>query len=61
MKNENLLSVKDTAERLGVSLRSVFAYIQQGKLEPVRIGGTKKAGKTYITIKSIEKIINPEG
>ncbi|PIS28173.1 MAG: hypothetical protein COT43_06930 [Candidatus Marinimicrobia bacterium CG08_land_8_20_14_0_20_45_22] len=57
MKNENLLSVKDAAERLGVSVRSVFAYIQQGLLKPVRIGGTKKAGKTYVTTESIEKLL----
>ena len=57
MEEMRLLTIREAAEILHVCVRSVFADIEQGKLKPVRIGGTKKAGKTYVTLASIEKLL----
>ena len=54
---EKLYTTQETAEILRVSLRTLFNYIKQGKLKPVRIGGTKKTGKTLIPQSEIEKLL----
>jgi len=55
---KELLTIKESAEILRVSPRTIFNYIREKKLNPVKIGGTKKAGKTYIPQKEIKKLLN---
>jgi excisionase family DNA binding protein len=40
LRPEEYLSVRDVASRMGVSPRSVYAYIEAGKLPGVRIGAS---------------------
>jgi excisionase family DNA binding protein len=40
LRAEDYLSVREVAKRLGVSARSVYAYIEAGKLVAVRIGAS---------------------
>ena len=55
--NIKMYTTKETAEILRVNIKTVFNYIKQGKLKPVRIGGTKKTGKTLIPQSEIEKLL----
>ena len=55
--NIKMYTTKETAEILRVNIKTVFNYIKQGKLKPVRIGGTKKTGKTLIPHTEIEKLL----
>jgi len=57
---KELLTIQDAADTLRVSTRTIFNYIREKKLNPVKIGGTKKAGKTYIPQKEIKKLLNTE-
>jgi len=54
--SKKLKSVKETADLLGVSEKTVYNFIKQGHLKPTRIGGVKKAGRTFIHISEINKI-----
>jgi excisionase family DNA binding protein len=54
---ERLLTIAETAKRLRVCQRTVFYYIEQGKLKPVKLGGTKKTGKNLIPVEQIEKLL----
>ena len=56
-ENIKMYTTKETAEILRVSLKTVFNYIHEGRLKPVRIGGTKKTGKTLIPQSEIEKLL----
>ena len=56
-ENIKMYTTKETAEILRVSIKTVFNYIKEGRLKPVRIGGTKKTGKTLIPEKEIEKFL----
>ena len=56
-ENMKMYTTKETAEILRVSLKTVFNYIKEGRLKPVRIGGTKKTGKTLIPQSEIEKFL----
>ena len=55
---DKLLDVKQVALKLNVCPRTVFNYIRQDILKPVRIGGQKKTGRVYIPIEQIEKLLN---
>lgn len=54
---KELVTTKETANILGVSIKSVYNYIRQNKLKCVRLGGTKKAGRTYIHIEEIKRFL----
>jgi len=58
MESKKMLTIKETAEMLRISQRTVFNYIQAGLLKPVRVGGIKKTGKNLIPIKQIETLLN---
>ena len=51
------LTIKETASLLRVSTRTVFNYIKQGLLSPIKIGGTKKTGKNLIPLSQIENLL----
>jgi len=51
------LTVKETATILRVSPRTVFNYIKQGILSPIKIGGIKKTGKNLIPRIQIENLL----
>ncbi|RKY51917.1 MAG: DNA-binding protein [Candidatus Neomarinimicrobiota bacterium] len=53
-----MYTTKETAEVLRVCLKTVFNYIKEGRLKPVRIGGTKKTGRTLIPKSEIEKLLS---
>ena len=57
---EKYYTTQETAKILRISLKTVFNYIEQGKLRPVRIGGQKKTGKNLIPESEIEKLLNPK-
>ena len=57
---EKYYTTQETAKILRISLKTVFNYIEQGKLKPVKIGGTKKTGKNLIPESEIQKILNPK-
>ena len=57
MDNEKMLTIAETAKRLRVCQRTVFYYIEQGKLKPVKIGGIKKTGRVYVPKAEIERIL----
>jgi len=52
-----MLTIKETADMLRVSERSVFNYIEQGKLKPVKLGGIKKTGKNLIPVEQIKTLL----
>ena len=52
-----MLTTKEAARELRVTVRTVFKYIKQGTIKPVRIGGIKKAGKTLIPVSEIQKLL----
>lgn len=56
--NIKMYTTKETAEILRVNIKTVFNYIHEGRLKPVRIGGTKKTGKTLIPKSEIEKLLS---
>ena len=53
----DLLNIQDAARALGISERTAFTYIKQGKLKAVRIGGLKKAGRVLIPKAEIVKML----
>jgi len=57
---EKYYTTQETAKILRISLKTVFNYMEQGKLKPVRIGGKKKTGKTLIPESEIQKLLNPK-
>lgn len=57
-ENNKFYTTKETAEILRVNLKTIFNYIRQGKIKPVRIGGNKKTGKTLIPQSEIDKILS---
>jgi len=57
---EKYYTTQETAKILRISLKTVFNYIEQGKLKPVKIGGTKKTGKNLIPESEIQKLLNPK-
>jgi len=58
----DLITIKETAEILGVSTRWIFKLIQNGKLKPVKIGGGDKGcGMNLIPLDQIEKLIKKRG
>ncbi|MBU1682893.1 helix-turn-helix domain-containing protein [Patescibacteria group bacterium] len=56
-----LLTIAETADYLRVSQRTVFNYIKQGYITPVRIGGTKKTGRVLVPRKELSKLIARSG
>lgn len=54
---EKYYTTQETAKILRISLKTVFNYIEQGKLKPVKIGGTKKTGKNLIPESEIKNLI----
>lgn len=54
---KKLLTIKETAWTLRVSERTIFNYIEQGKLKPVKLGGVHKTGKNLIPIEQIETLL----
>jgi len=57
---EKYYTTQETAKILRISLKTVFNYIGQGKLKPVKIGGIKKTGKTLIPESEIQNLLNPK-
>ena len=57
MESKKMLTIKETAEMLRISQRTVFNYIQAGLLKAVKIGGIKKAGRVYVPKAEIERIL----
>lgn len=58
MNNEKkMLTVKETTERMRISQRTVFNYIERGLLKPVKLGGIKKTGKNLIPVEQIENLL----
>lgn len=55
-KND-LLTIQDAARALGVCERTAFAYVKQGYMKAVKIGGTKKAGRVYVPKAEIQRIL----
>jgi excisionase family DNA binding protein len=56
---KKLLTIKETAEILGVSTRWIFKLIEKGKLHPVKVGGGEKScGMNLIPREQIENIKN---
>ncbi|NPE31461.1 helix-turn-helix domain-containing protein [Methanococcoides sp. SA1] len=55
-----LKTPRQAASIIGCCEKSVYNFIKQNKLKPVRIGGIKKAGRTYVHIKEIEKFMRGE-
>ena len=54
---ENLLTIKQASEILGVSTRWIFKLIKSGKLTPIKIGGNIRCGMNLIPRNQIEKLI----
>jgi len=54
---KKMLTIKETAEVLRLSQRTIFNFIYQGKLKPVRLGGIIKTGKNLIPVEQIEKLL----
>lgn len=52
--SEETISIDEAASWLGISRRSIFTYIKNGKLDKV-----KWKGETLITTESINKLIDP--
>lgn len=57
---KRFLTIKETAWTLRVSQRTVFNYIEQGKLKPVKLGGVSKTGKNLIPVEQVEKLIKQD-
>ncbi|MFH1212883.1 MAG: helix-turn-helix domain-containing protein [Candidatus Neomarinimicrobiota bacterium] len=57
MDTKKMLTIAETAKRLRVCQRTVFYYIEQGKLKPVKIGGIKKTGKNLIPVEQVETLL----
>ena len=55
---QKLYTTQETAEILRVSLRTLFNYIKQGKIKPIKVGGIKKVGKNLIPKSEIDKILS---
>lgn len=53
MGNQKLLLIKEVAEILRVSTRSVFRYIKDGDLKSIKL-----SGKTLIRKSELDKFIN---
>lgn len=51
------LTIKEAATTLRVSTRTIFNYIRQGILSPIKIGGIKKTGKNLIPMDQIENLL----
>jgi len=51
------LTIRETAEILRVSERTIFNYLRQGLLKSIKVGGTKKVGKHLIPIERVEKLL----
>jgi len=54
---KQLKSIKETASMIGCCEKSVYNYIKLELLKPVRIGGIKKAGRTFIHIDEIQRFL----
>jgi len=52
------LTIDETAEYLRVCQRTVFNYIKQGLLNPVRIGGQKKTGRVLLPKSEIINLLS---
>jgi len=51
------MTIKEAAEILRVSPRTIFNYIKQGLISPIKIGGVKKTGKNLIPKEQIENLL----
>ncbi len=54
--SKDFKSTKEAAELLGVSEKTIYNFIKSGHLKPNRIGGVKKAGRTFIHIDQIKRL-----
>lgn len=59
MIENQMLTVKEVAGRLRVCERTVYTYLKQGLLKPVRLGGTKKTGRNLIPAQQVEDLLKP--
>lgn len=55
-----LLTAKEAAAKLRVSLSMVYSLVQEGKLRAVRIGRKGRRGKVLIPEKELLKLAQPE-
>lgn len=53
----DLSTIKETAEILGVSTRWIFKLIKAGKLTPLKIGGNSRCGMNLIGRGQIETLL----
>lgn len=53
----DLNTIKETAEILGVSIRWIFKLIEAGKIKPIKIGGNVRCGMNLISREQIENLI----
>lgn len=54
----NLLNYKEAAARLRVSPKTLQNWVQQGKIERVKLGNPKqKQGKVRFTVEALERFI----
>jgi excisionase family DNA binding protein len=52
-----LLTAKETAQRLRISKSLVYQLIDEGRLEHVRIGGRGRRGKILVTDEAVEAFL----
>jgi len=55
-KFSKAVKISDTARILGMATKTVYTYINEGKLETVKL----KDRKTYVTMKSIDRLLTPK-
>jgi len=55
-----MLSINQVAERLGVSIRTVYKYVRDGRLKAVKLGPLKQ-DTWRIREEDFEEFIRPKG
>ncbi len=58
---EKLLSVKQVAEILQVTDRTIYSYVNSGQLKAVKLGKknkTTRAGKVLISVENLNHFLN---
>lgn len=58
--NKELKNIKEVSSQIGCCEKSVYNYIKLGLLKPIKIGGIKKAGRTFIHIDEIKRFMRGE-
>jgi excisionase family DNA binding protein len=53
MTEQKFISVKETAVLLGVKPLTVYRWVESGKLQAIKIGGTIRVNEANITSKGV--------